>query len=497
MRLTTVMGGLVCAPCVQAYSGWPEGALPKVVSDSNSRKLLNDARRGDASAQRELGKMLIQGALIKRDIPNGVKWLKMSAEQGDAGAMLILGDLYKQGLGVSQNEQRAIEYYIEADERGNKNAAKRLRKLPLRDTLSWWEEKAEDGDKKAILKLMKAYATGDGISKNTYKAKEFYELAYERWPEDADKALASLPANVQLSLSNKTVTGKPSVAAKPTRKPTPVIEDDEEEEDDEDDLTSTVAANSDTKVSTKPMETSTLAATVLAPYSLNDMSSAYYVNGSSEEVKANYLSLLGQSVVILMQISSDKRDIEAGCLSVAGCYALAELNRLTLQFKHGLSAHDIAAIDGKYRRDLHVGVTKLKSLAAISSNSESVELLKATASFMTGGCGESLDNANKNARILKLCDCALKSTVSHLENVRSAADEAQAVKAFKNMACFVVVQTFIMATMPDMALAVNNKTHSSNLSGIRSACERIKAAGYYNSPLLEKVVSDALVAGQP
>lgn len=186
----------------------------RVAESSNARQLLEDARAGDVDAMRLLGKQLIDGTTMKRDLKNGVLWLKKAVEAGDDRSMVLLGDLYCHGRGVSKSEKKAVELYMQAAEAGNKNAVKRLEKLPLKSAVSWWEERADDGDKKAVLKLMRAYATGKGLPKDMEKAREYYELAVEEWPEDTEKVLDKLSEEQRTAL----------VPPPPPAKPEPIVQ---------------------------------------------------------------------------------------------------------------------------------------------------------------------------------------------------------------------------------------------------------------------------------
>lgn len=95
---------------------------------SDSKQLLKRARGGDVAAMRILGKKLVQGKGVKRDVTNGVKWLKMAAERGDSGALLLMGDLHRSGTGVPKNINTAITYYQQAAKAGNTTAKDRLKK---------------------------------------------------------------------------------------------------------------------------------------------------------------------------------------------------------------------------------------------------------------------------------------------------------------------------------------------------------------------------------
>jgi len=192
-------GGVALAPTLYGY--YDVRTIPgRVAESSNARQLLEDARAGDVDAMRQLGKHLIDGTVMKRDLKNGVLWLKKAVEAGDDRSMVLLGDLYCHGRGVSKSEKKAVELYMQAAAAGNKNAVKRLEKLPLKAAVSWWESRAEDGDKKAVLKLMRAYATGKGLPKDMEKAREYYELAVEEWPEDTEKILSKLTEEQRTAL---------------------------------------------------------------------------------------------------------------------------------------------------------------------------------------------------------------------------------------------------------------------------------------------------------
>lgn len=58
----------------------------------------------------------------QKDGNKSVQYLKMAAESGDNTALLFLGQCYEKGLGVPPNLTKAIEYYTQAAEAGNKQA---------------------------------------------------------------------------------------------------------------------------------------------------------------------------------------------------------------------------------------------------------------------------------------------------------------------------------------------------------------------------------------
>lgn len=94
--------------------------------------MLKRANRGDAEAQRIMGKRLffgLNGTPVKRKI--AIQWFKKAAEQGDAQALCILGELYESGTNVKQDPERALDYYQQAAEAGSYKAKKKLAAAPF------------------------------------------------------------------------------------------------------------------------------------------------------------------------------------------------------------------------------------------------------------------------------------------------------------------------------------------------------------------------------
>lgn len=69
------------------------------------------AEQGDAKAQAELGTMYLDGAGIKQDYVEALRWLRKAAEQGDRGGRFELGEMYLQGKGVEQDYVEAARWF--------------------------------------------------------------------------------------------------------------------------------------------------------------------------------------------------------------------------------------------------------------------------------------------------------------------------------------------------------------------------------------------------
>lgn len=165
--------------------------LASGIADAQTpRQLLNDARRGNVTAMRTLGKRLIQGKGIKHDPKNGVKWLEMAADKGDHRAMFMLGDLHYKGIAVSKDEEKAIRYYKMADELGNKNAANKLKKLGI-------ASKADSKKKKRKEDINPTSESMDNIEEAEAKAKQEAEAKAKQEAEAKAKQEAEIARRLQ------------------------------------------------------------------------------------------------------------------------------------------------------------------------------------------------------------------------------------------------------------------------------------------------------------
>lgn len=106
----------------------------------------------DPIAMRKLGLIHYRGLYgYKRSYKYAVGWWEKAVDEGDAESMLLLGDCYLQGKGVSKNPDRAFDLYkkaMKADKGKRKDALKKIKTLPLSETLYWWEDQVEDENDK-------------------------------------------------------------------------------------------------------------------------------------------------------------------------------------------------------------------------------------------------------------------------------------------------------------------------------------------------------------
>lgn len=81
------------------------------------------AKRGDASAQSNLGVMYFNGRGVPQDYAQAAAWYLKAADQGDSRAQFSLGFMYANGQGVPQDNVQAHMWFNLAAAQGVEYAA--------------------------------------------------------------------------------------------------------------------------------------------------------------------------------------------------------------------------------------------------------------------------------------------------------------------------------------------------------------------------------------
>lgn len=104
----------------------------------------------------------------------------------DMGIAMRLAKAYESGSELPKNVDAATKMYCLAAIKGNAEALKRIKDLPVGAALTWWQRRALKGDMEAIMRLARCYAKGEeGVTADYGKAKVLYRQA-----ADAGKAEA-------------------------------------------------------------------------------------------------------------------------------------------------------------------------------------------------------------------------------------------------------------------------------------------------------------------
>lgn len=84
--------------------------------------LRRSAEAGNQFAQYHLGKLLLQGEDVPRDIAEAIHWLTASAERGSQYAQYALGKIYLLGKDVPQDQESAVRWLPLSAAQGNEYA---------------------------------------------------------------------------------------------------------------------------------------------------------------------------------------------------------------------------------------------------------------------------------------------------------------------------------------------------------------------------------------
>jgi TPR repeat protein len=111
-----------------------------------------EAGRGDRWSAYRLGVEYLDGKpnVVKQDVPEGARWIRIAAEENEPRAQFELGSLYESGMGFAVDPAAAANWYLKAAERGHVQGQYNIATM---------------------------LETGDGIARDPVEALKFYTLA--------------------------------------------------------------------------------------------------------------------------------------------------------------------------------------------------------------------------------------------------------------------------------------------------------------------------------
>ena len=152
-----------------------------------------DAKKGNVSAQNNLGDMYKNGKGVPKDYKEAVKWFKLAAKKGNVSAQNNLGVMYKKGKGVPKDYKEAVKWFKLASKERHAKSQYDLG-IMYRDGLGviqydkesiWWIKKsAEKGFPEAQNNLGERYSEGKGFTQDNEEAIKWFKLATkQKFPE--------------------------------------------------------------------------------------------------------------------------------------------------------------------------------------------------------------------------------------------------------------------------------------------------------------------------
>lgn len=146
------------------------------------------AEQGHINSQFNLGVMYAKGRGVEQNYNEAFKWYKKAAEQDDTSAQATLYLMYLKGIGTAKDEHEAYKWCKRAADRGNLNCMYSLGEMywkgigvgqDYNEAFKWYKNAAEMGHINAQLNLAFMYGKGEGVERNDIESYHWYRKAAE------------------------------------------------------------------------------------------------------------------------------------------------------------------------------------------------------------------------------------------------------------------------------------------------------------------------------
>ncbi|MFT4580436.1 MAG: TPR repeat protein [Gammaproteobacteria bacterium] len=201
-QATAILLLSVVASSAHADFASGKAAYDKGDYEAAHKEFLYLAETGDPSAQTILGVLYENGAGIKEDKLEAVKWYRLAAEQGSMAAQTNLGFMFDTGSGVPEDNEKAALWFRAAAGQGSELAQFNLGSFYLRGegveqdadlAVEWFQKAADSGLTGAYMKLAELYGKGEhGIEKNSAVAAKYLVQAAEKGDGRAQYLLGNM-----------------------------------------------------------------------------------------------------------------------------------------------------------------------------------------------------------------------------------------------------------------------------------------------------------------
>ncbi len=147
------------------------------------KNVLEMAKKGDATAQNEVGGWYYRGRHVKQNYEEALQWWAKSAKQGNPQAIGNMGLCYRTGHGIAADSAKASQLYLRSIKAGNKTL------------LAQNVESARKGSVFSNMLVAACYRNGIGVGKDAAKAVPFLTAAAEKDCLPAQRELALILLN--------------------------------------------------------------------------------------------------------------------------------------------------------------------------------------------------------------------------------------------------------------------------------------------------------------
>lgn len=179
-RILSILGAaaMIClSPTVASAQQTLEEATDSI------KNILSLAKKGDASAQNEVGGWYYRGRHVKQNYEEALQWWSKSAKQGNVQAIGNMGLCYQTGHGIAADSLVATQLYQKSIEKGNKALFNQN------------EELAKKGNLFSNMLIASCYQNGIGVAKDVNKAIPYLTAAGNKNCVNAQRDLGMILLN--------------------------------------------------------------------------------------------------------------------------------------------------------------------------------------------------------------------------------------------------------------------------------------------------------------
>lgn len=165
----------------------------------------NAAKKGDATAQHNLGVMYDDGKGVAQDYKQAVRWYTLAAKQGYPLSQLNLGLMYEDGKGVALDHKQAVSWYKQAAAQGLAEARTSLGVMynnglgvaqDHKQAVLWYSLAATQGLPEAQHNLAWMHVLGLGIEQDYVRAHMWFNIAAAAGDADSVKTRNIIAASM-------------------------------------------------------------------------------------------------------------------------------------------------------------------------------------------------------------------------------------------------------------------------------------------------------------
>ncbi len=145
-----------------------------------------EARKGDKSAQYNLGNIYYNGLGTPQNFTEAAKWYRKAADQHHTKAQYNLGNMHYSGQGIPYDYTEAAKWYRKAADQGHAKAQYNLGQMyrigkgvpqDYVETVKWYRKAADQGHAPSQYNLGVMYSNGHGVPQDKVRALMWLHLA--------------------------------------------------------------------------------------------------------------------------------------------------------------------------------------------------------------------------------------------------------------------------------------------------------------------------------